>query len=220
MKKLLTIGDSHSSTIWGESWPDFLASDINYELFRASSPGAGNAFYIEKLHEGLKEFKPDLVVIQLTEPIRVVTGYVQSEQESFNEYDSGCSFKDLACYTWNAHNNNDNLNVNIDEFWFKQVVTSKWIYYKVMQDVFTLSQLCIKFNTPVVFWSWNVPFQNLFVNSYDWLKKDLNYVEDCGESIMRKFKQPFLSPTNYHYGPSSHKLMCTKWLSSQILKKL
>ena len=73
-KKLAAIGDSFSSTDYGLSWPDLVADKLGCELVRASSPGAGNSFYVEKLHDCVQDPAVDLVVVQLTEPSRAVIG--------------------------------------------------------------------------------------------------------------------------------------------------
>ena len=46
-KKLAAIGDSFSSTDYGLSWPDLVADKLHCDLVRASSPGAGNSFYVD-----------------------------------------------------------------------------------------------------------------------------------------------------------------------------
>ena len=74
MKKLAAIGDSFSTTTYGSSWPDYISDRLQSSLVRACSAGAGNAFYVEKCHDIVKDPEVDLVIVQLTEPSRVVIG--------------------------------------------------------------------------------------------------------------------------------------------------
>ena len=224
MKKLFTLGDSHSSTIWGESWPDHLSKSLGYELYRSSSPGAGNSYYIEKLNYGLKEFQPDLVVVQLTEPSRIVLG--MRGKTNTEDYNNPTEFKDLKCYTWNASDNQTNIKnltghqVNIDRFWSEYVSTSKWVDYKVCQDILTLSSLCKEHNTKVIFWSWYIPMRSIFLPSYKWLEEKVQWIDGCGSNIMNQYNQPRYSETDYHYGSVAHQVLTEKWLYPNIKSKL
>ena len=126
---IATFGCSNSSTLLGESWPDFVSKKYNSNLIRAASCGAGNSFFIEKLHHVLKNQTPDYVVIQLTESSRIVLGMASKEPSIVtNELCDSHIFKDIACYTWNCINNETNfkkelgLTVNIDKLWCTEVV--------------------------------------------------------------------------------------------------
>lgn len=220
LRKLLTLGCSHSSTGWGRSWPDFLANYLNLELIRASSPGAGNAFFIEKLHEGVKEFTPNLAVIQLTCPSRVVTG-AGNPSIIQNSYTHSQEFKDMKCYTWNAHNNEQWLGkeYKIDGWWLKNVPASNWASYKILQDIVTMQFLCDKYEVPVVFWSWFIDFKDLFVGSYSWLEREINYIEGYGEGKMREYNQEPI-PNDGHYSDEPHRVLVEKWLGPAISKLL
>lgn len=222
MKSILCLGDSNSSTLHGKSWPDFLTSNLECSLLRASSCGAGNAFYIEKLHSGLKEFSPDLVVIQLTEPSRIVTGFEFSEEFEENGYDATNVFDDVKCYTWNSHNNESNIKritsekVNIDRIWTRYIALSNWTNYKIMQDILTMQMLCDKFNTRVIFWSWFVPFGKLFIEQYKWLQSDINYIDSCATDYLVRNKLSTISKDDYHYGPLEHSILVDKWLIPKL----
>lgn len=221
MKRLLTLGCSNSSELYGKSWPDYLSSSLGYNLFRASSPGAGNSFYLEKLHEGIKEINPDLVVIQLTEPSRIVTGMFEVDSSKDFGYTNGNYFKDISNYTWNAHSNEGNLegyNISIDEFWSRNVSTSRWVDYKVMQDVFYMYSICKYFGVKVIFWSWFVNFEDLFVDSYEWLKDEILWIDGFATDKMSKFEQPRISPTDSHFGSKPHEILVKKWLLPEVLK--
>ena len=161
---ILCVGCSHSHTGWGKSWPDFLSTSLNKNLIRASSPGAGNSFFIEKINHAIQHNDIDLVVVQLTEPSRVVTGFSFYENKNYPDfYNDPNKINDLACYTWNVCDNEKNFrsmlnkNTSIDHIWISNVSLSKWTAYKVMQDIALIQYICFKFNIPVVFWSWFVP---------------------------------------------------------------
>jgi hypothetical protein len=225
MKTLLSLGCSNSSDSWGKTWPDFLSDSIDHKLFRASSNGAGNAFFIEKLNFVLQNEKIDLVIVQLTEPSRVVLGMKSNEIKNKSTiYVDGMSFNSLGCYTWNAHQNDDNINritnanYKIDKFWFKEVSISEWINYKVCQDICIMQYLCDKFNKPVIFFSWFVNFDDLFVNEYKWLKNNINYIDG---SAMDIFNKNMLQPDPKcadHFNADANKFLVDEWLLPQIRK--
>jgi len=218
-KTILAMGDSHSSTSYGESWPYFLATAWDMDLIRASSCGAGNSFYIEKLHYALSNNNVDVVVIQLTEPSRVVTGFSAFENKSQNNDVSLCDghrINDIGCYTWNIVNNQDNFasfineTTKIDNVWVPQVAMSKWINYKVMQDIITLQYLCDSFNVPCIFWSWFVPMQDLFIEPYQWLAKKVNWIPDNGyQWLQHNHIKPL---PNFHYVSADHSRLTLEWL--------
>jgi hypothetical protein len=228
-KTILCIGDSHSYTFYGKSWPDYLSEKLGYNLIRASSPGAGNSFYIEKLHAILKESKIDLVVIQLSEPSRITLGiqYFENTDNTIG-YDHPQAINDIGCYTFNAYRNNENLrryslisnDSDIDEFWLRQVSVSKWVDYKVMQDLMTMQFLCDQFKVPVIFWSWFVPMEELFIKPYEWLKDKINYTTGCAFHYILENKISIVTPDDHHLPPASHEILVDSWLLDKINKKL
>ena len=224
-KKILTVGDSNASNLWGKSWADFLSYNLDYDLLNAPSPGAGNSFYIEKLHTGLREFKPDLVVVQLTEPSRITTGVNVLYNEQIKDlWTDGINFRDFSCYSWNGYSNEkninsfSNINVEIDKFWVMEVSTSKWVDYKLMQDIFTMFSLAKKHNTEIVFFSWFTPFSQLFIEPYSWLKNEIKWIDGSGMDIMNKLKQENL-PCG-HYSSEPHRIFTEEWLYPEIVEKL
>jgi len=235
-KALLCVGDSHASVMYGKSWPDFLSSKLNLDLIRASSPGAGNSFYIEKLHFILKNHPVDLVVIQLTEPSRVVTGFSDHNpllnrqydvktfsKENSKPYNDGCIFNDIKCYTWNAYSNEQNFKeispITIDEFWSNYISTSKWIDYKILQDIFLMYSICKKFKTKVIFWSWFIDFDLIFNESYSWLKAELPYIDSFGFKILKDGGKQAI-PNDGHYRDEPHEFLVETWLLPKIKKIL
>jgi hypothetical protein len=79
IKKLATIGCSHSSYFAGQPWPVFLKEELECELIIANSPGAGNEMNLEKV-KFLVDQNPDLLIIQLTDPIRFTVGLYQQKE--------------------------------------------------------------------------------------------------------------------------------------------
>ena len=226
MSVLLALGDSHASSGWGLSWPDHLSSFWDMSLIRASSPGAGNSFYIEKLHYVLRTSKIDKVVIQLTSPTRVVTGFKYYETKTQNtvSLEDGNKIDDIGCYTWNIRNNESNIknilhkDTKIDNIWIPNVGLSKWIDYKVMQDIITMQYLCDTYNVTCVFWSWSVPMKQLFIKPYDWLKTRILWVEGCGEKWLTTNR---ILPTedNVHFSSDAHYRLVSEWLKIELDKK-
>lgn len=222
-KTLLAIGDSHASVHWGKSWPDFLAEAWDMDLVRASSPGAGNSFYIEKLHYALRNHSIDRVVIQLTEPTRIVTGFAEYESRPLTDSFLNDSNKidDLGYYTWNLRDNESNIktitgkSTTIDNVWIPQIGMSRWVDYKVMQDIITMQYLCTSFNVPCVFWSWFVPMQDLFIDQYAWLKNNINWVPGHGWQWLGENKIDSF-PLDCHFPADAHKRLTLEWLIPSI----
>jgi len=221
---LLAVGDSHCTDLYGQSWADHLAALKNYKLVRAGSAGAGNAYYIEKLHYALKNNKVDLCVIQLSEPTRIVTGFKAYERPGFeNSLDNQHSINDIGCYTWNAYNNDRNFksllgtDTSVDEVWIPQVSLSKWVDYKVMQDVMTMQYLCETFNTPCVFWSWFVPMENLFIEPYSWLKEKIKWIPYAGNNWYRDNNVKSI-PNDGHFGTEANLRLTKEWLIPELDK--
>lgn len=222
---LLTLGDSHSSTMCGNSWPDHLSKAWGMNLLRASSPGAGNSFYIEKLHYVLRNYNVDRVVIQLTEPTRIVTGFSEYESRPFTSsvLEDCNKISDLGCYTWNLRDNETNIknilnkDTKIDNVWISQVGLSKWVDYKVMQDVMTMQYLCDSFNTPCIFWSWFVPMEQLFIQPYEWLANKITWIGGHGWQWLGENK---INPTEdeHHFSSESHYRLVHEWLIPKINK--
>ena len=189
-------------------------------LIRAASPGAGNAFYIEKLHHCLKAYTLDQVVIQLTEPSRVVTGFAKFETEDGVDLQCPQSVGNLACYTWNIHNNESNIkqitgmSTQIDKVRQSQIIISNWINYKVMQDVITMHYLCESFNVPVVFWSWFRPMDELFIEQYNWLKNKIQWIPGCAIDWIHKTN--ICSLPDGHWDAQAHSQIVDNWLYPQI----
>lgn len=225
MKNLLALGCSTSHWSWGKSWPDFVAEHYIFNLIRASSCGAGNAFFIEKLHTGLQENKIDLVIIQLTEPSRVVLGFQKAESKTITDtkYDDSQRIDDIGYYTWNAHNNEDNIlretgkKVIIDDFWVNQISTSRWIDYKVMQDILLMQTMCDQYNVPCIFFSWFTPMQNLFIKKYEWFTQRINYVPSCARHWLDKNHVPSI-PNDGHYNTEGHYKLTSNWLIPELNK--
>jgi len=223
---LLALGCSHASTLVdAESWPDYVANAIDYNLIRASSCGAGTSFYIEKLNNILQNNIIDLIVIQLTEPSRVVLGLTSKENEgNTSDLNQSLSFNDLACYTWNSEKNENNIKtltgheVKIDNFFIREVILSKWVDYKIMQDVSTMQYMCNSFKVPCIFWSWFVPMEQLFIPKYEWLKNKINYVDGCARQYIKNNNIKSI-PYDSHYNASAHSMLCNGWLMPEITKK-
>lgn len=224
MKNLLTLGCSHSSINWGKSWPDYISANMNMNLIRASSCGAGNGFFIEKLNLIIQTHDIDLVIVQLTEPTRVVLGFSSFENlhTDSDGYNHPNTLHDLGCYTWNSHDNETNLEklhnskCIIDDLWFKEISISNWINYKVCEDICTMKFICDSHNIPVIFWSWFVPFENLFVKNYNWLKCKINWIPNCAQNFLKTNDIDSDPNLGGHYGEQVHSFLVKEWLLNKI----
>ena len=156
MNKILTLGDSHASDLWGVSWPKHFENITHSEVKNYCSPGAGNGMFIEKLHDGLKTFQPDYVIIQLTQYNRLTLGDTANNLKQRE----GINFKGIGYYTWNIIGNEENILRNtgkkttIDKYFIRNVITSAWMQYNFVQNIMNMQYLCDTFDTNCVFWSW------------------------------------------------------------------
>lgn len=207
-KKIACVGDSFSSTEYGLSWPDLLSQRLDAKLWRASSPGAGMAFYVEKCHDLVKDPEIDLVVVQLTEPSRVVIGLRAWEEiqqglrphpipapDSYLDLNHNHIYKDMGCYTMNIHNNEQwlrpilgNTVDGVDRFWLTQVAGSKFYDYQAVHSVLAMQALCQAWNKPLVLFSWFVPCESFFVPGYEWLTDQLNLVPGCANHEVNRLQ--------------------------------
>jgi hypothetical protein len=225
-KKIACVGDSFSSVTYGLSWPDLLSQRLGAELCRASSPGAGMAFYVEKCHDLVQDPDVDLVVVQLTEPSRVVIGLRAWEEiqqgarphpipapSSYLDPNHNNIYKDIGCYTMNAHNNEQwltpiigNSANGIDRFWLTQVAGTRFYDYQAVHSVLAIQALCQAWNKPLILFSWFVPADEFFISDYKWLTDQLNLVPghasaevdklqlektDCGHLATESWQQLF-----------------------------
>lgn len=193
--KIATIGCSHSSYFAGIPWPIPLAEKLGGEVKMAYSAGAGNEMNIQKLNHLLNENKLDLVIVQLTDPYRLVLGI---DYKSFNAdlyYDdlTGThNIKDVTYYTFNHTKNVDNLEKHlkksfhndVDNLIINHIITSEYnLYHKVVHTICAMESLARVYNTPIVFFSWCVDMEKLFnENGYSKVLENFNiipsYVEE------------------------------------------
>jgi hypothetical protein len=182
----------------------------------------------------LKNDNVDLVIIQLTDPTRIATGFVKHEfsgdlknidntPQIHHHYNNGVNFRDVGVYTWNCWDTDKyiqeavGLDTRIQDVWLKQVMTSRWVDYKVMQDVYLMHSLGTKFNKKIVFWSWFFDFDSLFVDAYSWLKDEILYVPKHGTGIMKEGNQECI-PNDGHFRDEPHRYLVDTWLLPEIQK--
>jgi hypothetical protein len=209
-KKIACIGDSFSSTQYGMSWPDLLSQQLNADLSRASSPGAGMSFYVEKCHDLVKDPEVDLVVVQLTEPSRAVIGMRGWEQiqqgsrphpipapQHYLDPNHNNIYKDIGCYTMNVHNNEQWLKPlvghtaeGIDRFWLTQVAGTKFYDYQAVHSVLAMQALCETWHKPLILFSWFVPVNKFFVPGYEWLANQLHLVPGHAAAEVDRLQLP------------------------------
>lgn len=228
-KVLYTVGDSHSSTLWGDAWPQFLSRELNYDLITNPSPGAGTSMYLEKINTTLQNSHIDLAIVQLSEPSRIVLGLNEYKPDGSPcdtlkaDYDE---ISDLLCYTFNVNNNDDNLShitdnkVDIDKFWIPYVATSKWVDYKFFQDIVTIQALFDHYGIKVVFWSWFVNLNHHVPDTYKWLLDKITYIDVHALEWVTNGMDPETVFDGFHYAPSTHKEIVTKFLLPSLKKKL
>ena len=237
IKKLATIGCSHSSYFAGKPWPVFLKEELECELIIANSPGAGNEMNLEKV-KFLVDQNPDLLIIQLTDPARFTLGlYHQKDLKSGNvalipqelvrdpSYLEGSHhYNGQLYYTFNPTANDDNLrrltgndDITVDHFIIDQVIPSNYnLYQKVLHTMSAMSFMAEKKNVPVVFFSWSVDIHKIIKdNGYQDIFKDLKIIPGYIEKfVARRNLKPV--PINMlgagHHGPENQKIICNDYV--------
>lgn len=202
--KIACVGDSFSTTTYGLSWPDHLAKKCDADLVRACSAGAGNAFYVEKVHDIVKS-NVDKVIVQLTEPSRVVVGWRAWEEvqqglrhsyvplpQSYDDPQHSNIYKDIGCYTMNVNDNaqwlSPMLNQDLTEFdsvWLKQVAGTRYYDYATVHAMLAIKALCDAHSKPVIFFSWFVPMKDLILPGYEWIQ-DWNLIPGCAQEWVNR----------------------------------
>lgn len=237
IKKLATIGCSHSSYFAGKPWPVFLKEELQCELVIANSAGGGNEMNLEKV-KFLVDQNPDLLVIQLTDPARFTLGlyhqkdlrsgnvsFVTPEQLTDPNYLVGSHhYNGQLYYTFNTQANDDNLrrltgndDIAVDHFIINQVILSNYnLYYKVLHTMSAMAFIAEKKNVPVVFFSWSVDIHKIIKdNGYSDTFKDLKIIPGYIEEFVasRNLKPvPFGMPGDGHHGPENQKIICNDYV--------
>lgn len=230
IRKLAAIGDSFSTPKYGRSWPDHVSDRLQSQLSRACSAGAGNAFYVEKCHDIVKDPEVDLVIVQLTEPSRVVIGSQTWQDIQAGDlehpipaptdyYDPGHSniYKDIGSYTMNVHNNRQWLDIltgqdsgDLDRFWLREVAGTRFYDYQTLHSILAINALCDQWHKPVIFFSWFVDSAKLLLPGYEWLGSAINLIPgsaavECNRMMLKK------TDCGHYATAESHQLVDT-WL--------
>ena len=217
------VGCSHTSLSYGDSWPIHLGKEIKATPSIASSSGAGNSMFIEKVRN-LSDQDVQLMVVQVTEPTRITTGLThfedQSQTSEFNdEYNDGGKFEDIGYYTWNSFSNDPlfkdlGYDTKIDKFWQREIITSKWCYVNTVHSMLAMQYICESKKIPIIFFSWFLPFDQIIPEQYNWMYTKMKLIPGCAETFMTMNNIRPL-PDN-HYGSIAHQKFTTEWLSRQI----
>lgn len=193
--KIATFGCSHSSYMAGEPWAIPLSKMIPAELVLTNSPGAGNEINVLKLRQVLDECKPNLAIVQLTDPNRLVLGFDYAschKNVRFLDYIGDNNAMDVPYYTFNHTGNIENLekflgekfHKDVDKLIIRHVITSEHnLYHKVVHTMLAMESIARSYNTPLVFFSWSIDIHELIQkNGYSKATKTLNimpgYIED------------------------------------------
>lgn len=235
--KIGCVGDSFSTSTWGLSWPDLISQRLGADFVRACSSGAGNAFYVEKLHDIVKDPIVDLVIIQLTEPSRVTIG-LHAWQDQTKDYNHPCPrpkdyldpthsnvYKDIGCYTMNIHGNAQWLDSwlpisaeEFDKFYLRQVAGTQFYNYQTLHNMLAMKALCDAHNKSVIWFSWFVDWNNLFLPGYEWFRNSLRLVSGVGRDIGQAMNLKYTS--DGHYATEEYKQLVDAWLWPEIKKLL
>ena len=237
-RKLAALGDSFSTADYGQSWPDHVSRRLGAELVRACSSGAGNAFYVEKLHDIVKDPAVDLVIVQLTEPSRVVIGMRAWEEvqqnlrphpipapRHYQDPTHNNIYKDMGCYTLNVHENKYWLGKMVDydleqfdRFWLDQSAGARFWQYQTLHNMLAMKALCDAHNKKLIFFSWFVDWDTLFLPGYGWFRNSLHLANGVGRDEGEKRKLPYTH--DGHYGTEASETLVREWLWPELERLL
>jgi hypothetical protein len=203
---LATTGCSNSSNILGDSWPDFLSKKFGGNLLNAHSCGAGNEMNVEKVRFLCEQY-PDLLVIQLTEPSRLVWGakdiyYTDKLTESLQ-------FKDISYYTVNSHNNVDNIaaiyghQMQDDKFIRENILTTNYnLEIKTIHTMMAMLHIANTYKVRCMFFSWFVDIHSLLKKrNHEIFFKNVPIHPNVTQRYMEKH---FKAAPCSHFYPAAH----------------
>jgi hypothetical protein len=241
--KLATIGCSHSSYYGGTSWPVPLAEELNSELTMAYSSGAGNEMNVHKLKLLLDKDAHDLLVVQLTDPLRFTIGLdflscenAIKDNKVYREYLIGNqnTDEDVIHYTFNHNENVRNLerilgrrfHPDVDKLIIKHVITSEYnLNQKMLHTMLAMESLAKSYNVPIVFFAWTLDLnQYIDKQGYKEAFKNFNIIPGYIEEFARKHEIKCIAhgqPAAGHYGTSGHQRFALEYVLPYLkLKQL
>lgn len=234
--KIGAIGCSNSSYGWGNPWHYYMGQALNAEIIHASSPGAGNEMNIEKMRHILEEYKPEYMVCQLTQVLRLVMGvwnwikadgeedYYNPPSHNYQHLNHSHLFLDQGYYTFNADFNNGNLKqmfgqaLKPDDFIINYSVPSNYnLHYKVFQTMMIMQHLCDMNNCKLLFFSWFDELDDLAKKSkYESVLKTFNYIPGNVNDYTRA-NQILPIPGDGHFRSEEHKRIYDEFLHQRVL---
>lgn len=235
--KIGVIGCSHTSKAYGLSWVDYLKERYDADILDASASGVGNEMYIEKIKHILEKEDVNFLIVQLTEPSRLVMGiYGNDRQEESRKYNlpyveknnlvSHRYFKDADYFTFTVRDSGQELyrvltNVDytmINNFFTKHILLSEYnLNLKVFHTMLTIQSLCEFYGKKILFFSWFVDIHKLAEKSgYSDVIKNFNVINGCIEDFTNSIKLKRMAHDNYHYGSDSQKIIFDDFLEKHI----
>lgn len=188
--KIGVTGCSNSNEAWGNPWWKYMGNKFNADIISSSSPGGGNEMNIEKMKYILENNQDlDYFVVQLTQSGRMVVGLNDWYDENFRNQHYGFNIKskthddkwrlhspnnfgDVAYYSFNNHNNEQNLkrllrkDVKIDDLLINHFFMTDYnLNYKIFHTMMNMQYLCDLHNVKLIFFSWFNNLEELSQNS-------------------------------------------------------
>lgn len=234
--KIGISGCSHSSYNWGNPWHYYMAKEFKADVISTCSPGAGNEMNFEKMRYIIETYNPDYFIFQLSDPSRLVMGinnWVYEHEGNRNQMLPNLNlyeqmthsqfFKDLCFYTFNAHENEKNLEkifekkLPVDDFMINHVITSTYnIEYKVFMTMCAIKFICDFYGIPLIFFSWFVDINELSKKSgYTNILEKMNIVPGCVIDFINDNKLEAI-PGDGHYGSDEHRKIYQEYLNPYI----
>lgn len=234
--KIGVTGCSHSSYLWGNPWHFYLSEEFKAEVIYTCSPGAGNEMNFEKMKYTIETYNVDYFIFQISDPSRLVMGinnWVNEHEINRNQMIPNLSineqmthgqiFRDLYFYTFNAHENEKNLEkifekkLPVDDFMINHVITSTYnIEYKVFMIMCATKFICDFYGIPLIFFSWFTDINELSKKvGYKNILEKMNIVPGCVIDFINENKIESI-PNDGHYDGDSHLKIYREYLSPYI----
>lgn len=236
------LGCSHSTGDYGLSWVNSLKEKYNCDIVDATASGVGNEIYIEKIKHIFEKENVDFLIVQLTEPSRLVMGIYGNDEESefrkhfnlkdknyqpnFYNLSSFRSFKGASYYTFTVRDSGTEINrvlknvnpILINDFFVNNILLSEYnLNLKIFHTMLTIQSLSEFHNKKILFFSWFVDIHKLAEKSgYSEIIKKFNIIESCVEDFAESINLERSAHDNYHYGSDSQKIIFENFLEKNI----
>jgi hypothetical protein len=225
--KIATCGCSQSAYNYGTPWHEYMKKSLNCKVVSSSSGGSGNEVNLEKLKHILDNHTIDYIVIQLTEPSRMVIGVNPDVDDKKNWISHSVGGESCFPYfTFGVSLNDFNIkqrfkcgDIKFDNFYHKKVITS---YYnttlRFFHTLMSFQKLSEIYDTKIIFFSWYVDVRKLAEETNNTkLIKDMTIIDGCVRDFIENNNISY-TKDNTHVESEGHELIYKNFLEPELIK--